>query len=286
MRISTSDLRRHFECPAKFSYEFFDKRVPLHAYQPSADVGILWHIANAELLKGANPILALAAAETEFNRWKKDLPVEYLDKVHKEWDSLALLLPHVDFSDLEVHRVEQKFSYRLYEGLDFVGTFDAIVRWKGLFWHLQHKTLSPSTPIDTYQWYMHSDWHECMYEHEGRKSFKPWGGTILNIARKLSRKSILENPYRALIRLPITRPEQVVEDAYNDFRAVAGKITAYPSYIKNRGSCCGPYKNRRCAYYDVCHGGASLADPVFKDAVDRYGPDSGLAPETVRETED
>lgn len=288
MHFSVSDVRQHLECPQKAVYAQVYKRVPLKHYAVAADVGTLWHLACEAKLLGKDPQEAI---EAKLSEWQRSVDSEYFEELLAEWKPLALLVPHVDFSDMEVLGVEVPITKDLANGHTFIGRADAIVKWKGLHWHLQHKTVGPSKPLAIYMQHMQVDWHECMYEWVLYDRHPVWGGTLLTLARKLSAKTIEKMGWQAaLSRTPIARPHAVVDRAVRDFNILTSTMSAshkgLPVY-QNRSACTGAFGNRLCAYFDVCHGKAKLTDDtLFGPAIPRYDVQSpGEPPQDLREAQ-
>jgi hypothetical protein len=186
----------------------------------------------------------------------------------------------------ELLAVEQLVEHRFGSPYELIiqGRLDGLVRWAGQYWHLQHKTLTPSTPVSVYHAYIQRDWHECWYEFACREAgYLPYGGTILNLCRKLSAKTIKENPSIALSVQYIPRPFEVVKKAMLDLELLGQQLTVDKDFpgaiIQNRAMCAGRFGNSLCPYLDVCNGIASLDDDsLFKTSEDRYArPDVPLS---------
>lgn len=274
--ISVSDITTSLECEQKFVYRYVDKRVPIRNTAVALHTGTLWHLACEHKLKGQN---GLEVADAQLVAWQKDFftPPEVVAKIATEWKSLRLLYPHFNPTRLEVVDVEceGRRPHPSNPDITFVGTADAIVRYSGQYWHLQHKTLSSSKPVATYLEYMTTDFHECMYEWIFSQHYRPWGGTILNIARKMSLKTMEKDTRRYLVSAPLMRPPHVVERTIKDLihytdDTVEPLLDGYPP-IRNRRACAGLYGNSLCPYFDVCFDRAQLSDnSVFTATEPRY----------------
>lgn len=289
MHFSVSDVRQYLTCPQMAAYAQVERRVPLRHYAVAADAGTLWHLACEAKLLGQGPG---EAVEAKLSEWQRSLDSEYFEELLAEWKPLALLIPHVDFSDMEVLAVEVPITKTLPCGHDFIGRADAVVKWKGLHWHLQHKTVGPSKPLAIYMQHMQVDWHECLYEWVLSEQYPLWGGTLLTLARKLSARTIEKMGWQAaLSRTPIARPRAVVDRAVVDFDRLVWEIAGVHfegrPVIQNRSACTGTFGNRPCAYFDVCHGKAKLSDDtLFGPAVARYDVQSpGGSAQDLRQTE-
>ncbi len=275
MKFNVSHVRAHLECPTKAYNEHVLRRVPLG--RPVAlDVGGCWHLAMEGYLKNKSKETGLMAV--------RDYLISIVDepnypKVATGWGAIAPAYWAWKWPDewelLEVEKlVEFKFGSP-YE-LIIQGRLDGLVKWAGQYWHLQHKTLNPSTPLSVYFAYIQRDWHECWYEFACRQAgYTPFGGTILNVCRKLSAKTIAADPKSAISVQYIPRTEAVVRKAMFDLELIGQQLTVDKDFpgaiIQNRSACAGRFGNSLCPYLDVCNGIGQLEDDsLFKTAEDRY----------------
>jgi hypothetical protein len=164
-----------------------------------------------------------------------------------------------------------------------------------MFWHVQHKTLAATVPLDTYAELIRYDWHEVVYQKMAEEmGFQPFGGTILNVIKKRVPKG--ESPFFTFY---LMREERVMAEALKDITKVMGEIESQYIYqketaarlgeigmlpivpmesimsnariVKNRSACAGPYRNSLCKYHAVCGGEASIDDDsLFDDMEARY----------------
>ena len=268
MKFNVSHVRAHLECPTKGRYQHVLKRGP-HKRPLALEIGTLWHIGMETLLRTQNMVEAmievnnsLTTAETKVvSGWRA------IEPAFEAWPDRGWL------RQWEILAVEQLVEYEITKNLTIQGTLDGLVKWEGQYWHLQHKTLSPSTPLHTYAAYMQRDWHECWYEFACREAgYAPFGGTILNVVRKLSAKTIAADPAQALSVQYIPRPYRIVEKAMEDLASIGGDL-AYDigTNIQNRSMCAGRFGNSLCPYLDVCNGVAQIDDnELFTNIEDRY----------------
>lgn len=275
MRINVSHVRAHLECPAKAFYQYDLRRSPRKRYE-ALDIGTLWHGSMAELLTGSPIANVIELGERTIDGLREKDP-DHAERVNKGWTSiLPALREWVMPPGWEVIEVEKVLERRLRDHL-VQGTLDAIVKWNGSFWHLQHKTVAASRSLAAYYAYMERDWHECVYQWliEPHQEYQPYAGTILNTVRKLSAASIEANPSAALAIQYIPRPQSMVDKAILDFGQLTDQISmggrTPQLVIQNRSACGGTYGNSVCPYIGVCNKEVSLYDDsLFEDAPDRY----------------
>src|SRR6185369_11338997 len=115
-------------------------------------------------------------------------------------------------------------------------------------------------------------WYEFACREAG---YTPYGGTILNVCRKLSAKSIKEDPKAAVVVQYIPRSLSIVHKAMKDLETIGNQLAAERDFpyavLQNRSMCAGRFGNSLCPYLDVCNGVANLSDDTrFKTTEDRY----------------
>jgi hypothetical protein len=262
VRFNISQLKLHHQCAQKSHYRDIQKRGPVEKSEPLT-LGTLWHKAMADLMTGSETLPPERAMAPE--------------EIQKKWDeTLAPLVPLVvDMlpRGYKVLAVEQPLSVPI--GPHWLeGTPDLLITWNGKIWHVQYKTLNPSTPLHIYTETQRVDWHESGYEAMICHNYDdpPVGGTILIVARKLSAKSIAEKPGQAVsVHYLVRRPAEVAEalaDMYTEMEAIykEGPKGEYNRIQKNPGACGGVYGNQLCPYFHVCYGGKSILDfPIIPD---------------------
>ena len=175
MRINISALNRYLECPRKWYYEYILGRGRASRSQALLD-GILWHevvSGEGELPEDAPPWMKPA-----FEAW-----LEWREK-HSDIVILATELPLE--APLGPHTL--------------FGRLDALVTWEGKVWHLQHKTMAKSRPLDVLVRTQKRSFHEHAYKHlveynkpvrvpervDGVYPAAPYGGTILVVCKKIT----------------------------------------------------------------------------------------------------
>jgi hypothetical protein len=256
MIINVSRLKDHLTCPQYAHNRYVSRR----GVAPSLalNVGTLWHLGMAVHLDESHKPAFLEALE-----FADDVTARAFDALVPAYN--AWQLP----PDWEIHAIEGERRAPLGPHT-LVGTPDAVIRTNGKFWHLQHKTLAPGIPPATYGELIRVDWHECAYQWMLQHDFSPYGGTILNICRKLSAKAIRAEPARALSLQYLTRSSDIIDRALNDILATAHDLDRIVVPLRNRAACGGPYRNSLCPYFGVCAGTETLNADKFVDLEDRY----------------
>lgn len=258
MKISVSDLKLHVTCPTKFHYVYNLKR-GVDREEPAQEIGSFAH----EIL------------DLKLNRalWRPRL--DEIETTAKDWPALKLMLqvwePHPDW---KIHAVEKEYSLGLPSGDTLVGRPDAVVEYLGGFWHLQHKTIASSKPPATFTEIQRTDWHECVYQRMLEEAgYRPFKGTILNMLRKLSVKTLLDNPHAGIVTTYAPRSENEVNQALFDITMRLGRIHTENKIEvreKTRQSCGGHFGNSLCPYKGVCDGWLEINSNAFVDIKDRY----------------
>jgi hypothetical protein len=145
-----------------------------------------------------------------------------------------------------------------------VGRLDALVRWNGNVWHLQHKTVPTNKALPTYAEQQRTDWHECVYQRMAESRYENVAGTLLNCIRKVSMKTALASPMTAFQSFFLPRSEVEINEAFADIEQeiedMAAEQAGTKRYIKNRSFCAGAYGNKICAFKEVCDGIISIDD--------------------------
>lgn len=274
MKINISNLRTYLECPTKAFYEHTLRRGPI-TKSLALELGSLWHSMMETRLKGdsikaveAGAQLAVACISESDLREKLDKGLTAILPAFREWQQP---------DDWKIIAVEKELEAPLGPDHTLQGRLDALVYWNGSYWHLQHKTVSASTPLALYYAYMERDWHECAYQYLAeRNGYTPYAGTILNTVRKLSAKRMAENPKAALAIQYIPRDNRQVSKAIWDITTIAERIdddnvSTTEDIIQNRSACMGRYGNSPCPYLQVCNNIISITDnSYFRDLEDRY----------------
>lgn len=268
MKVSVSQIKRHMECPMKAHYEYTLLRGSAKRAL-ALDLGSLAHLAFEAKLTGKD--------------WRKATD-DYMAALPPEesvlvGEGFATLSPALEAwecpDDWKVVSVEQEMEAPC-GSHTLVGRLDCVVRWNDQYWHLQHKTLSPSVPVGVYCEQQRTDWHECAYHRMAEVAgYTPFAGTILNVVRKLSAKRIAENPTDAIIPPQyLPRTGELVQEALDDLSQLIDAIEAGRNgesrIIKCRDSCGGPYRNSLCIYKPVCDGDVGIESDTFVDLEPRY----------------
>ena len=256
MRINISALNRYLECPRKWWYEYVLGRGRASRSQALMD-GILWHqvvSGEVELPEDAPP-------------WMKPAFEAWLEWKEKHSD-IAIL-------DTEVTLEAPLGPHTLF------GRLDALVEWEGKLWHLQHKTMAKSRPLDVLIRTQKRSFHEHAYKHlviahttPGLEKYPDWvpewgrlpyGGTILVVCKKITTALPIHVEYLTING----GHEEAMLELQSIINSMACVIVPTEHPIQNRNSCAGPYLNSLCWAIDACDGIRSI------DSYDEIDPLEG-----------
>lgn len=276
MKWSVSQLKNWLNCQTYCYYHDVLRR-GISGVGSATLLGTVFHEFMEAKLKG------LPEPEITFNEmdaqgmkaageWKKLLPFAQAWEAPKDW---------------EVRGVERAFEWPL--GLNTLqGRLDALIWWNDGYWSLQWKTCGQSTNLETFGEHIRIGFHECAYQWLCEQAgFKPFKGTILVTAKRLSQKAIGEGrapiaPPQYLFRsgeMVAERVEQMKLKAEEMSHIIDGITTFENGHLartmkkllfKNVEQCRGMFHNSKCPYWDVCHEGASIDSAPFIDLPDRY----------------
>jgi PD-(D/E)XK nuclease superfamily protein len=166
-----------------------------------------------------------------------------------------------------------------------VGIPDTVVEVYQKRWHLQHKTASDRTSMPLYIQLAQRSLHELAYawllegggDFDHKDPLEDYGGTYLNIVRKLSAKAIALNAQSAFVQELIPLDSKQIWEAVLDIARIADRMALVrngtKSPIDNREADTNRFGNVLSPYFDVKLGLASLRDDnLFTDATTRYDP--------------
>src|SRR6185503_11381546 len=111
--------------------------------------------------------------------------------------------PRVKFD--EILATEQAIEMPILGGPHILfGRPDVVVRHQGKLWHEQNRTLSDRTVMPVYLAAAERDLHELGYApmicHHYNEPLSNYGGTFMNICRKVSKKKLAEDPHAAFVQ--------------------------------------------------------------------------------------
>lgn len=254
MRVSISQVKDHLLCP-QLAHNRHVLRRGLDKRSDALDWGTLWHREMAFKLmpEWEAPLIYIPPEVVQdYDLWRGECP---------QWQRPE---------GWEVKGVEVGMSMPLGQH-EIVGTLDAIIQWNGKWWHLQHKSLAEGVPISVFCETQRMDFHEVVYQRMAEmQGYLPFGGTILNVLRKLSRKRLRagEDPYVIEV---MTREPELVEETLGDLEEIVTQMAAQGIRpIKNRSACGGLYRNSLCQYHACCGREITLADERYVDLEERY----------------
>jgi hypothetical protein len=294
MRTSVSHLKSHLECPRKAHNQCVELRGP--SQQPKALVLGTWlH----EVLAKRMQAIAQGKQQPRFRKTDSTVIMDFdVATVPREYQEEALKLAYVaqDWNppDWEVIAVEEEMATQIGHH-EVVGRLDAVVKWNGYFWHVQHKSLARNSNLANFSELIRYDWHEVVYQKMAEEAgFQPFAGTILNVIKKnvpagesafwmdyLNREPEVSASILKDIEFTLDNIERqyIFEKESQDRLVNIGMLNLpYKSaggyndrIIGNRSACMGPFKNSPCSYLQVCNKVTDLDDDsLYIDLEARY----------------
>jgi len=271
VRVNVSAVQTYLECPRKWYYKYVRER-GIDEDSEALRLGILWH--------------KVAAGDMEV---PLDAP-EWMHRAKEDFDTWL-----ADHSDVEVLAKETKLETQL-GGHTIFGTPDCVLRWNGMLWHGQHKTISPQTPLDVYKRMVGRSYHEHIYKKMILETYAPcpmdvgipaapapYGGTILMLAIKFTygpRSKPHGSPF-AVEYLGIRDNAEIL----GSLSRVIDQMEASPGWPphlvngleqlppQNPDACGGRNKNKLCVYVDTCDGRTPIERMPHFDPLARYSGD-------------
>jgi hypothetical protein len=164
-------------------------------------------------------------------------------------------------------------------GHHIIGIPDTVIRINGLWWHLSHKTMSDRTPVQPFIEAMARNLNELLYAHMicTTQAIDPslYGGTYLNIARKLSAKAARERPESAFVQALIPIDPSQVSYALSDVATLVARMQSIINEeippVDNRDSDLSRWGRGLSPYFRVKTNTEDLFDDsLFEPTVTRY----------------
>lgn len=259
MKTNISAVQAYLECPRLWYHKYILKR-GIESDSEALRLGTIWHqiCADEREIELSDPEW-MHSALTEFDLWK-------------------LEHPEVKFLGVEVEMEAELGGHTL------IGRLDSLIEWNGKLWHGQHKTTAATTNIPIFTKLISRSFHEHGYRLMVEQKYgKPYGGTILFIAKKLSDKAISEGKSPFMVEfLPITPGSALLDDlkriidrmcpdsiAPNQFMD-PGEESNWGLPVQNPDACGGRFKNHLCEYIDVCEGKMSIKEMGEVDPLKGY----------------
>jgi hypothetical protein len=181
--------------------------------------------------------------------------------------------------------VEQPIEFYLTSGAKFRGRPDRVVLAYGKVFHMQHKTIGSSIRPDIYVQLMTERMHELLYgwalSGKYAKEGLEYGGTIMNIVRKLKYRStqktkaepagkILHRPEEMLFQQALSISRNSMVQAFDEINALSVVMDrtmemylSGKSIERNRRLDAGRYGNKIDPYTLVAIGEITLDDDTF-----------------------
>jgi len=260
MKVNVSAVKTFLYDQSDWYFAYVLKRVP-RVTSPALQMGTLWH----GLLE-------------EFAKTGVLLDMEYQEQAEHMLNLFDAYRERYEFD--ETLLIEAPLETVLLGGPHIlVGRPDRVVRYQGKLWHVQNRTLSDRTVMSVYLAAAERDLHELAYAHLITRHFKlhldQYGGTLMNICRKVSKKKLAEDPQSAFIQEFIPISASQVAEAIDDIVQVADDMVAIMEHrrraVQNRDTDKGRFGNRLSSYFAVRIGSGNLSDEhLFQPSESRY----------------
>jgi hypothetical protein len=284
VKINVSAVKTFLYDQLDWYFQYHLRRVP-RRFEPALELGSLWHGLLEEFAKTGSREAAKAWAHMSIEKASVGISPEYVDDAEHMLNLFDAYKERYEFD--ETLLIEAPLETQLLGGPHtLVGRPDRVVRYQGKLWHVQNRTLSDRTVMPVYLAAAERDLHELAYAFLIQRHFKlhqdQYGGTLMNIVRKVSKKKLAEDPDAAFVQefIPIA-PEQVAE-AIEDIIQVADDMEAIVAgrrrAVQNRETDKGRFGNRLGPYFEVRRGRTTLyEESLFEGATSRYDQDSAPA---------
>jgi len=283
MKLNVSAAKAFLTDQLDWYYAYHLRRVPKGHVMPLA-LGTVWHILMEYYARTTSKEAAKHQAQLEIYEILNEAPQdEWAEDFQQEVEMLFNLfdLYEDNITPDETLLIEEPIEMPL--GVHtLVGRPDRVIRYQDKFWHVQNRTLSDRTNIPIYLAAAERDLHELAYAalicHKYGVETTEYGGTLMNIVRKVSRKKLVEAPNAAFVQefIPIS-PVQVREGLLDLEQIVcdmAAILDGTRRAVSNRDTDKGRFGNRISPYFTVKMGRISIDDDAhFKTVKDRYEPE-------------
>lgn len=283
MKVNVSAVKTFLYDQLDWYYAYVLKRVPRQV-SPALQMGTLWHGLLEELAKTSS---REAAKEWAFKEIAKDgtlLDVEFQEQAEHMLNLFDAYRERYEFE--ETLLIEAPLETQLLGGPHIlVGRPDRVVRYQGKLWHVQNRTLSDRTVMPVYLAAAERDLHELAYAYLIQRHYAlhpdKYGGTLMNICRKVSKKKLAEDPESAFVQEFIPIAQEQVAEAIEDIIQIADDMQAIVDNrrraVQSRDTDKGRFGNRLSPYFDVRIGRTTLYDDVsFTAAESRYDTEAAV----------
>jgi hypothetical protein len=269
MKVTGSELLAFDRCP-EFRRNLWEKRrQKQHSESEAQALGKWAHEILANMMKGISP------GQLELPWFSQLAKARALRlALLAWWDRYSVSTPWS-----EVILVEEPLTAQIRTGrppewagdVILQGIPDAMVLWQGALWHCQHKTLDQSQSVENFACSVAQSLHESIYAILAKNRWPElrYGGTMLNIVRKMSEGAMLENASRALWLEFLPIGDRQIERAKDD---ILWMVDHFDEPWRRRSGCVEVGRGK-CPYYEACWEGISLSDDsIYEDAIpdERY----------------
>jgi RecB family exonuclease len=291
LRTTVSEVNLFQECEWLWWARYVKQRAP-RAFDVAPAAGTFWHRLVAEFIRLKNKPAALEVVLPEMRQVRDQILTfggteenvsDYVDLCER------LLLLFDLYDDFVGHEktlfiekiLEAKLPVRYRFNHTLLGIPDRVIEMKdGSIWHVQYKTLSDRTPPHVYVAAAERSLHELAYAFlitsELQVPFSRYGGTVLNVVRKISHRAIKQDSRKAFIQELIPIKEDQVHAALRDIARVADRMESIvfgaSEPIQSRAADTNRFGNVLSGYFNARRGTADLDDDrFFAPTSTRYG---------------
>lgn len=303
MDINVSQVLAFQRCELDWYYQYVMKRVR-RSWNVPLKVGEWWHylmetyfflfrdnhpnpihvatdLGSAEMIR-----MSLEADEAGFPDNRPEFISEcrkLLSQFENNW-RLRFVPTSILTIEEPIRRLLPDATNALKDGRHYlIGIPDTVVTAFGKRWHLQHKTASDRTNMDLFIRLAQRSLHELAYAwllnggSDSRDDLNDYGGTYMNIVRKLSAKALATNAGAAFVQELVPLNSREIWSAILDISRIADRMEAIlsgtVSPIDNREADTNRFGNVLSPYFNVKLGIDTLRDDtLFTNFISRYDP--------------
>jgi len=296
VRVNVSAVKAFQRSESEWYYAYHLGRVPRRP-EKALELGTIWHQLMEAWTLGMTKEEAKRDATIEVARksraWQLDPAIApiFIEDFHKEVEHLYNLfdLHEERITPEELLLVERPIEMPLLRTSPsssthaLLGRPDRVIRMQGRLWHVQNRTLSDRTPIAVYLSAAGRDLHELAYAalicHFYNEPLSAYGGTWMNIVRKISRKRLAESPAEAFVQEFIPIDAHQVTMALEDIALVCDRMEEIATMrrrpMHTRDADKVAYGKTLSPYFGVYTGAETIEDDrLFRNAESRYAEDA------------
>jgi hypothetical protein len=283
---TVSEIKAFWACPQRWYLQYVSPRRSPRGLSVPLTTGTIWHQFMEDLFNDVDPVTRIVVLNERFDAavqqaLDEDLSPAKIADLRKDQEKLIVAASEwahwMQGTTLAVEK-----PLRLVRGdVTILGKPDRVIRLDAIqrIAHHQHKTVGGTKPIAPYLNTFHRQPHEAAYwfmllEEYGEEPF----GCLLNIMRKLTPKSIKENPQAALQQHPIPINRDMAQRALDNVLLTCNHMQQMrdigPSlFWNNPDRDLGQFANSQDPWFEVLDTGnleILMDDERWKDTENRY----------------